>query len=176
MAQEWLCPCVDTPSAPRIRQLLRAISLLGRWLASGSDRGIAHFFMATRNAIKGVGGKITNEQYAWVNSKCKKRSYVTLHSLAWISSEISTKLLGMPTHLDRSSLWTLSHATSLSDVRCRLATRVTLRQLPSSEFLCLTPDGLSLPTSCHVKIAGSGLCLVSHQNRQRDRLLGGLPT
>ena len=62
----------------------------------------------------------TNEQYAWVNSKCKKRSYVTLCiplcicrlTLAWISSKISTKLLGMPTHLDRSSLTALDPISS----------------------------------------------------------------
>ena len=47
-------------------------------------------------------------------------------TLAWISSENSTTLLGMPTHLDRSSLtlWTLSHADwslLLSGVDCLLA-------------------------------------------------------
>ena len=47
----------DTPSATQIRQLLQAISLLGQWSSSGSDRGIAHFFIATRNKIKGVGEK-----------------------------------------------------------------------------------------------------------------------
>ena len=86
---------------------------LGQWSSSGSDRGITHFFMATRNTIKGVRGK-NNEQtnnMAWVSSKCKKRSYVILPSLsicrltlAWISCKISTKLLGMPTHPDWSSL------------------------------------------------------------------------
>ena len=34
--------------------------LLGRWSTSGSDRRIAHFFIATRNTSKGVGGKRTN--------------------------------------------------------------------------------------------------------------------
>ena len=61
-------------------------------------------------------------------------------TLAWISSETSTKLLGMPTYPDRSSsqLWTSSHPTCLSAVRCRLVTHVTLRQLPTSQSLCLT--------------------------------------
>ena len=45
-----------------------------------------------------------------------------------------------------------------------------------SEFLCPTPHWRSLPTSGHVEIAGSGLCLVSYQNRQRDGLLDGPPT
>ena len=53
-------------------------------------------------------------------------------TLAWISREISTKLLGMPTHLDRSSpTGPYLTPTGISGVRCRLATRVTLRQLPS---------------------------------------------
>ena len=43
------------PPRPRIHQLLRIISLLGRWSTRGSDRGIAHFFIATRNTIKGMG-------------------------------------------------------------------------------------------------------------------------
>ena len=62
-------------------------------------------------------------------------------TLAWISSEISTKLLGMSTYLDRSSLTALEPLSCrlvTSAVRCRLATRVTLRQLASSQSLCLT--------------------------------------
>ena len=49
--------------------------------------------------------------WAWVNSSARRLSCDTLHSicicrqtLAWISSEISTKLLGMPIHLDLSSV------------------------------------------------------------------------
>ena len=106
---------------------------------SGSDRCIAHIFIATRNTIKGVRGKRTNEQNSWVNSRCKKG--VMQHCiplcicrlmLAWISSEISTKLLGMPTYLDRSSITGLDPPSCrlvTSAVRHRLATRVTLRQL-----------------------------------------------
>ena len=47
-----------------------------------------------------------------------------------------------------------------SAVRCRLATRVTLRQPPSlSSFVQLSL--VPLPTSGRVEIAGSGLCLGS---------------
>ena len=71
-------------------------------------------------------------------------------TLAWISNEISTKLLGMPTHLDRSSftgLDSLSCQLVTFAVRCRLATRITFRQLPSQSsfvqlllvFPCLLP-------------------------------------
>ena len=134
--------CDDTPSAPRIHQLLRTISLLGRWSTSGSDRGIAHFFIATRNTIKGVGEKEqTNNMLGLVQAQEEElcniafRMCICRLTLAWISSEISTKLPGMPTHLDRSSLTALSCRLVTSAVWCRLATRVTLRQLPSVSSL-----------------------------------------
>ena len=73
---------------------------------------------------------------AWVSSKCKKRSYVTLHSLcicrltlAWISSEISTKLLGMLTHLDRSSL------TAAGLIRCPVSTGNCTSASPVANWL-----------------------------------------
>ena len=102
--------CDHTSSAPRIHQLLKTISILA------SDHLVVPFrtfLYGTRNTIKRVGGKNKEQtnNMAWVSTKCKKRSYVTLHSLcicrltlAWISSKISTMLLGMPTHLDWSSL------------------------------------------------------------------------
>ena len=105
----------------------------------------------------------TNEQYIWVNSKCKKRGYVTLCiplcicrlTLAWISSEISTKLLGMPTHLERSSF------TALDSRSCRLVTSAVRcpghSRHPSptafSEFLCPIPTRVPLPTSGRVEIS-----------------------
>ena len=76
--------------------------------------GVSHISLRHKKYNQGSGRKRTKNKRtigAWVSSKCKKRSYVTLHSLcicrltlAWISSEISTKLLGMPSHLDWSSL------------------------------------------------------------------------
>ena len=141
--------CDDTPSAPTLHQLLQTISLLGQWLTSGSDRGIAHFFTATSNTIKGVGGKRTNEQHEpGVNWKCKTRSCETLYipvsiyrlTLAWIFSETSTKLLGMPPYPDQSSsvLWTLSHANLSLCCPVSTALSVVRRHLPSSQSLCLT--------------------------------------
>ena len=63
-------------------------------------------------------------------------------TLAWISSEISTKLQGMPTHLDRSfrtALDSLSCRLVTSAVRYRLATCVSRPQLllpsPFVQFL-----------------------------------------
>ena len=78
-------------------------------------------------------------------------------TVAWISSETSTKLLGMPTYPDQSSslLWTLSHAnsslccpvsTALSVVRRQLLLRVPFVQLPSR---------VPLPSSGHAEISSS---------------------
>ena len=84
----------------------------------------------------------------------QKGSYVTLCicrlMLAWVSSENSTTLLECRLILTRlpSLLWTSSHLTGLSPVRCRLVTRVTLRQ-PNFEFLCPTP-WLAFPSSLPV--------------------------
>ena len=89
--------CDDTSSAPQICQLLQAISLLGRWSSSGSDRGIAHFFIATRNTIKGVGEKEqTNNMLGLTQGVREELCNIAFPmcicrlTLAWISSENST--------------------------------------------------------------------------------------
>ena len=71
-------------------------------------------------------------------------------TLAWISSETSIKLLRMPTYADRtySLLWTSSHPTGLSAVRCRLASRVAF-----FVSLCPTPFSHSLIRSGHAEIS-----------------------
>ena len=96
-------------------------------------------------------------------------------TLTWISSEISTKLLGMSTHLDRSSLTALDPISSDWSLRYPVSTGHSRHPSPTAfcQFLCPTPTRVPLPTFGHVEIAGTGLCLVSRQNRQRDRLLGG---
>ena len=139
------------------------------------------------NTIKGAGEKRTNEQYAWVNSSAEGELCniafplcICRLTLAWISSEFSTKLLGMPTHLDRSSftgLDSLSCQLFTSTVRCRLATRVTPSPTASTEFLWPTPlTGFPFLIPGHVEISGPNPFLVSRLNRQRDHLLGGPPT
>ena len=70
-----------TPSAPTLHQLLRTISLLGRWSTSGSDRAIAHFFTATRITIEGVGEKKKKKNKRTIClglTQVQKGSYVTL--------------------------------------------------------------------------------------------------
>ena len=125
------------------------------------------FLYCYKKYNRGSGRKRTNEpneQYEpGVNSKCKTRSYVTLCipvsiyrlTLAWISSENSTThgecwliLTRLP-----SLLWTSSHPTGLTVVRCRLP-------CPSSVANCLLlnhffqlSDWRSLPTSGHVEIS-----------------------
>ena len=100
--------------------------------------------------------------WAWVNSKCKKRSYVTLHSLcicrltlARISSENSITheecwliLTGLPSlRLDPLSCdWSL---------RCPVSTGHSRHPSPTAfcGFLLPTPYARSLPTSGRVEIS-----------------------
>ena len=111
-----------SPSSPTLHQPLRTISLLGRWSTSGSDRGNAHFFTATSNTIEGTGEKRTNEQTLGVNSSAERELcntafpvYIYRLTLAWISSETSTKQLEYRLILTRSSF------TVLDPLSCRLA-------------------------------------------------------
>ena len=171
----------------RYINILLTISLLyGRWSTSGSDRGNAHFFTATPNTIEGTGEKKrTNEQTLGVNSKFKTRSYVTLcipvsiHrlTLAWISSETSTKQLECRLILTRSSFTGLDPLSCrlASLLRCPVSTASVRRPSPTANFsvpLSHSLTGVPLPRDRRFKT----LCLVSRQNRQRNRLLGGPPT
>ena len=129
------------------------------------------FLYGYKKYNRGSGRKRTNEQNKQyepgVNSKCKTRSYVTLCipvsiyrlTLAWISSENSKTHEECWVILTRlpSLLWTSSHPTGLSAVRCRLATRVTLRQLPSSSSFVQLPSRVPLPTSGHAEISSPKL-------------------
>ena len=181
--------CDDTPSAPRIRQLLQDISLLGRWSTSGSDRGIAHFFIATRNTIKGMGGKRTNKQTNNMSSGWLKVQEEELCNIAFpmcicrltlavISTENSTThkecwliLTGLP-----HCYWTISHADwslLLSGVDWPLASPFSNS---FSEFPCPTPLALTYPLLVASRSRVQTLCLFWCETRQRDRLLGGPPT
>ena len=199
----FIFSCDYTPSAT----LNTSTSLNNSVLAGDSSSGLPGyltFLYGHKKYNRGSGRKRTNNKWtmwSWVNSECKKGGSVTLHSLcicrltlACISSEISTKLLGMPTHPDWPSLtasfcWPLLtldcklilsvFLTALvsSTVHCRLPLCVTLCQLPSlSSFFQLSLSGVPLPTSGHIEISSSGLCLGSHQNKQKDCLLGAPPS
>ena len=115
---------------------------------------------------------------ASVNSKYKKVGSVTLHSLcicrltlACISSEISTKLLGMSTHSYWPSL-TAFFCWSLSTDPLYLPSPTASSEFLFSNYFSRVP----LPTSSRVEISNSGLCLVSRQYKQKDRLLGAPPS
>ena len=133
-------------------------TLLGQWSTSGSDRGIAHFFTATRNAIEGVREKRTNEQYACVNSSAEGKLcntafpvFICRLTLAWILAKILQRyeecqpiLTGLP-HCG----WTVSHA-DLS-LCCLMSTGHFRHPSPtasSSSFVELS-DRRSLLTSGH---------------------------
>ncbi len=87
-------------------------------------------------------------------------------TLAWISSETSTKLLGMPTYPHRSLCCPVSTGHS------RHPSLTANFSVPLSHSLTGVPFLLPVTSRSWVQI----LCLVSRLNRQRDRLLGGPPT
>ena len=123
-----------------------------------------------------------------VNSKCNGKElcdtafpvFLCRLTLAWISSETSTKLLRMPTYPDRSSslLWTslaCQLVSLLSGVDSPLVSPFT--KLPSSSSFVQLPSRVPLPTSGHAEISSPKLFVWFRvQNRQRNRLLGGPPT
>ena len=98
--------------------------------------------------------------------KCRKGDSVTLciplcicrQTLAWISSEISTKLLGMPTHLDRSSLtaaglYLMRLVSQMSGIDFQTPLCVFRRQLTSLSSFVQLLTGVHLPTSGRVDIS-----------------------
>ena len=77
-------------------------------------------------------------------------------TLAWISSEISTKLQGMLTHLDRSSLTAAGLYLMPIGVLCCTVSTAILRlpsQLPSVGSFFQLSTGVPLPTSGRVEIS-----------------------
>ena len=157
---------------PNISTSLNYVNL-GRLSSCCSDRGITHFFLATRNTIKGVGEKEqrTNEQYAWVNSSARRLSCDTLHSLCICRlsltcsfGEISSNheecwliLTGLPSLLlDPISCRLVS---SLSGFDCQLPSaspvaNSSCRFLLPTLSLSLSLSRVPLPTSGHVEDRG----------------------
>ena len=148
--------------------------------------------MATRNTIKGLGEKKTKNQrtiWAWVNWSVTRLSCDTLHSLricrltlAWVSSAISTKLLGMPMHLDWSSITAARPypiscrlVSQMSGVDCPLPLSFARRQLlPLGSFF-----QLRLAFRCLLPVASKSRVQAFvwfRTKTKRDRLLSGPPT
>ena len=149
----------------------------GRWSTSGSE-GVTHISCHNKNTIEGGGeNRRTNEQtrtMLGVNSeqKASMQHYISDglygQTLAWITSENSTKQLEC--RLIFAGPYLLCYC-----VRSQPHLSVSRRQLslraPFSHSL-----SRPLTTSGYGEISGpKSLCLVSRQNRQRNRLLGGPP-
>ena len=139
-----------------LHQLLWTIPLLyGRWLTSGSDRGNAHFFTATSNTIEGTGGKKEQtNKILGVNSSAEGELCNTLCmcrlTLAWVTSETSTK------QLECRLILTQSSSLSLDPISCRLASllRCLVSTAPvrvpsptASSFFCPTNSLLAPPST-----------------------------
>ena len=150
-------------------------------------RGVTHISCHYKNTIEGTGENKTNEQtrtMLGVNSRAEGELCNTFCmcrlTLAWVASETSTKQLECRLILTRSSFTGLdpisSHWSHRSGVRCRLPLSVVPRQLPASSFVQPTLFSCPVTSSGHAEISSpKTLCLVSRQNRQRNRLLGGPP-
>ena len=146
-------------------------------------RGLHIFLYRYKNTIWGTGENKTNEQLLGVNSRAKRgvmQHYISDSiyglTLAWITSENSTKLLECRLIFPHCG-WTLSHAASplCSGVHCRPPLSVPITNSLSS-FSHSSLLSRLLTSSGHTEISSpKTLCLVSRQIRQRNRLLAGPP-
>ena len=153
--------------------------------------GVTHISCHYKNTIEGTGEKRTNGQTRTIclGLTQSARQGVMQHyisdsiyglTLAWVTSENSTKQLECRLILNRSSSlsWTLSHAGSPLCSRCLESTASVRVPSPTANFELLFQ--LSSRVLFHFRsrreFKYKTLCLVSRQNRQRNRLLGGPPT
>ena len=179
--------CNVTPLAPtHFTSLFKSFPFMGgdqlvvpRW--------VTHISCPYKNTIEGAGENRTNEQtrtMLGVNSEQKEsmQHYISDSiyglTLAWITSENSTKQLECRHLLTRSfSLGPIFSAT-VSPLRCPVSTAPVRGSTPTACQLLSPTNSLSCPltTSGFSEISGpKTLCPVSRQNRQRNRLLGGPP-
>ncbi len=117
-------------------------------------RGVTHISCLYKNTIEGAGeNRRTNDQTLGVNSRTKRgvmQHYISDSiyglTLAWITSENSTKLLECRLIFPHSG-WTLSHAASplCSGVHCRPPLSVSRRPLFSASFSNQLSSRVPLP-------------------------------
>ena len=111
-------------------------------------------------------------------TQVQKGSYVTLCmcrlTLAWITSENSITLLECRLIFPHCG-WTLSHPTGLS-APMSTGLSVVPRQLLPRASLSNSLTGVPFLLPVTRDLESKTLCLVSRQNRPRNRLLGGPPT
>ena len=170
--------CDDTPSAPRY------VNLFEPFLFKACEQLVApiqatHISLPLQEIQSREWEKKEQTNNMLGLTQVQKGCYVTLCmsrlTQAWITSENSTTLLECRLIFPHCG-WTLSHSdwslccpvsTGLSVVRRQLIPRAPLsNSLSGVPFLPPVTRYLESRT----------LCLVLHQNRQRDRLLGGPPT
>ena len=137
---------------PRIRQLLRTISLYGRWSTRGSDRGIAHFFTATRiqSREREKKNKRTKRTICLGLTQVQKESYVTLCmcrlTLVWILAKL------LQSYWNADSSWPGLISLMPTGLSARVSTGHSRHPSPTANFsssffqLC---DWCSLTTSGH---------------------------
>ena len=161
--------CNVTPLAPTSS----FSNLFTSWPAGDQrvvPRGVTHISCHYKNTIEGAReNRRTNEQTLGVNSRAKRgvmHHYISDSiyglTLAWITSENSTKLLECRLIFPHCG-WTLSHAASLlcSGVHCRPPLFVFRRQLLVSSFLQPTLFSHPFTSSGHAEISSpKTLCLV----------------
>ena len=178
-----------TPSAPPTSIILLTIPLLGRWSTSGSVRGNAHFLplqeynrgnrrkkkkRTNTNNLLGV----TQVQKGSSITPCACADSIYGLTLAWVTSENSTKLLECRLIFPHCG-WTLMSCWLASLLRCPESTALVRVPSPTlCQLLCLTNSLLASRYHFrpHPDFNSKTLCLVSRQNRQKNRLLGGPPT
>ena len=182
--------CDKPPSAPVLINFFDTIPSCPV-ITSDSDRGITHFFTAQEiqsREWKEKNKEQTNKRtiWAWVNSRASRLSCDTLHSLCICRLPLMCSFFAKFPQATRNAdsswrafphcFWTLSHADwslLLSSVDCLSV------PFPNCFLWFPLPTPLSdlpVPTSGRVEILSSGLCLVSRQNKQKDRLLGAPPS
>ena len=145
--------------------------------------GNAHFFTVTRIRSGGQEKiKQTNKHEQCLGlTQEPKESYATLCipdsiyglTLAWVTSENSTKQLEYRLILTQSSSLDPIFSATVSGVD-RICPWFHANS--ASSFVQPTLFSRPVTSSGHTEISSpKTLCLVSHQNRQRNRLLGGPP-
>ena len=147
-------------------------------------RGVTHISCHYKNTIEGAGeNRRTNEQTLGVNSRAKRgvmQHYISDSiyglTLAWNTSENSTKLLECRLILTRSSFTGLdpSPPTGLTAPVSGVDRPCPWFHANSvSSFLQQTLFSRPVTSSSRAEISSpKTLCLVSRQNRQMNRLLG----
>ena len=155
---------MTTPPRPPLHQLLWTISLLGWWSSSGSDRGITHFFQATRNTTKGVGEKKTkNKRTIWLGStQVQEGQVVTVHSLCICRLTLACTLREISTSHEECWLILTGLPSPLLDsiscdwfLRCPVSTANCYSASPvANSFLWVPSSNSSLVFPCLLPVSG----------------------